>query len=99
MKLGETSFSDIFSGFVSKLPDIASGYAQYSLAKEQLGVQKAALQAQSQPLASSPYNYSWSPNASPVYPYPAPAPVNRTNWPLLLAVGGAGLLLVLALRK
>lgn len=98
MKLGETSFSDIFSGFVSKLPDIASGYAQYSLAKEQLDVQKAALQAQATPLTASPYNYSWSPTASPVYPYPAPTQP-RTNWPLLLAVAGGGLLLVLALRK
>ncbi len=99
MNLGDTSFSDIFSGFVNKLPDLAAGYAQYSLAKEQIDLQKTAM---TRPAANvSPYlPYSYSPQYSPAYGGQIPAPVSQSNNTMIyLALGGAALLLFLGTRK
>jgi hypothetical protein len=96
--MGDTSWSDVLNNVVSQLPNLATGYATYELTKTKL----------SQPAATTGIpNYSpliptsYSANYSPAYgatSAPAAAPA-QNNTMLYIAIGGAALLLVLALTS
>lgn len=102
MNLGETSFSDILGKFVEQIPNLATGYATYSLSKERLKAQ----QTPTLPGVSfSPqYPYSYTPNYSPAYggqipQYPSYTQAKQNNTLLYAAIGGAALLLFLGMKK
>ena len=97
--MGDTSWSDVLNNVVSQLPNIASGVATYELTSQKIKA-GATPTAVSPALNYSPYiPTSYTAQNSPVYStQPAAAPA-ANNTLLYVAIGGAALLLILALTS